>query len=106
MTPDVVHGDLLDQDVDVGFYIAGENREFHHARARVDGGKNRLVVWHDEIREPKAVRYAFSNLPMGGLMNGRELPAFPFRTDDWPITPHQSVGDYEVSKARAHLNSR
>ena len=96
----------LDQDVDVGFYIAGENREFHHARARVDGGKNQLVVWHDEIKEPKAVRYAFSNLPMGGLMNGRELPAFPFRTDDWPITPHQSVGDYEVSKARAHLNSR
>jgi sialate O-acetylesterase len=89
----------LDQDVDVGFYIAGKDRVFHHARARVDGGKGTVVVWNDDIKEPVAVRYAFSNLPMGGLMNGREIPAYPFRTDNWPITPHQSTGSYEVDKA-------
>ncbi|MFT7643904.1 MAG: sialate O-acetylesterase [Pirellulaceae bacterium] len=84
----------LDQDVDVGFYIAGENKEFRHASARIQG--NQLVVWHDDVPQPKAVRYAFSNLPAGGLMNSRELPAYPFRTDDWPMTPHQSTGSYNA----------
>lgn len=87
-------GLVLDQDVDVGFYIAGEDRVFHHARARADGRAGELVVWHDEIANPVAVRYGFSNLPAGGLMNRRELPAYPFRTDSWPMTPHQSTGDY------------
>ncbi|MBT7852404.1 MAG: hypothetical protein HN675_03725 [Opitutae bacterium] len=89
----------LDQDVDVGFYIAGKDKVFQHAQARVDGGKGTVVVWNEDIKEPVAVRYAFSNLPMGGLMNGREIPAYPFRTDNWPITPHQSTGSYEVDKA-------
>ena len=89
----------LDQDVEVGFYVAGEDQVFKEARARVDGGKGTVIVWHDEIPKPVAVRYAFSNLPMGGLMNARELPAYPFRTDDWPITPHQSTGSYLVKEA-------
>ncbi|MFT5525257.1 MAG: sialate O-acetylesterase [Pirellulaceae bacterium] len=84
----------LDQDIDVGFYIAGEDKEFHHASARIDG--NRVVVWSDAVPQPLSVRYAFSNLPAGGLMNGRELPAYPFRTDDWPMTPHQSTGSYNA----------
>jgi hypothetical protein len=29
-------------------------------------------------------------------MNARELPAYPFRTDTWPLTPHQSTGSYQV----------
>jgi hypothetical protein len=45
-----------------------------------------------------AVRYAWSNLPHGTLLNFRELPAYPFRTDNWPLTPHQSTGTYEVEK--------
>ena len=35
-------------------------------------------------------------LPHGTLINFRELPAYPFRTDTWPLTPHQSTGSYEV----------
>lgn len=88
------HRLLLDQDVEAGFYIAGEDQIFHHARARVRGGENDLVVWSDEVPEPVAVRYGWSNLPAGGLMNFRELPAYPFRTDAWPMTPHQSEGSY------------
>ena len=88
----------LDQDVEVGFYIAGKDKEFKHARVRVDSGKRQLVIWHDEIKEPVAVRYGWSNLPAGGLMNARELPAYPFRTDTWPLTPHQSTGSYQVEK--------
>ncbi len=87
----------LDQDVEVGFYVAGKDKEFHHARARVNNGDRTVIVWNDEIKEPVAVRYGWSNLPAGGLMNARELPAYPFRTDDWPMTPHQSTGSYDVN---------
>ena len=87
----------LDQDVDVGFFVAGEDRVFHHARARVVKG-NELLVWSDAVQQPVAVRYGWSNLPAGGLMNGRELPAYPFRTDSWPMVPHQSKGAYEVQR--------
>ncbi|MEE3283988.1 MAG: hypothetical protein VX311_05345, partial [Planctomycetota bacterium] len=86
----------LDKDDDIGFYIAGRDRVFHHAKARVTR-KNRteqLEVWSDDVKQPVAVRYAWSNLPVGRLMNQLELPAFPFRTDNWPLTPHQSQGDY------------
>ena len=86
----------LDKDDDIGFYIAGKDRVFHHAKARVTR-KNRteqLEVWSDDVKQPVAVRYAWSNLPVGRLMNQLELPAFPFRTDNWPLTPHQSQGDY------------
>ena len=86
-------GLLLDQDVEVGFYIAGEDRTFHHARARIIK-ENQLQVWSEDVPKPVAVRYGWSNLPMGGLMNFRELPAYPFRTDKWPLTPHQSTGSY------------
>ena len=92
----------LDKDVVQGFYIAGENREFHHANARVAG--ETVVVWHDDIKAPVAVRYAMSNLPHGSLLNGKELPAYPFRTDTWPMTPHQSTGDYDVNSIRQTSN--
>jgi len=85
----------LDQDDDAGFYIAGDDRVFHPGRARVISGE-RVEVWSPEVPRPVAVRYAFSNLPLGGLMNRREIPAYPFRTDRWPLTPHQSTGEYQV----------
>ena len=90
------NGLRLDKDTVQGFYIAGNDREFHHANARIAG--ETLVVWHDDIKDPVAVRYALSNLPHGSLLNGKELPAYPFRTDTWPITPHQSTGDYDILK--------
>ena len=89
------NGLRLDKDTVQGFYIASSDREFHHAKARIAG--ETLVVWHDDIKEPVAVRYAMSNLPHGSLLNGKELPAYPFRTDTWPMTPHQSTGDYDVN---------
>ena len=94
---DTARGLLLDQDVEVGFYVSGKDREFHHARARVNKSDYSVIVWNDEVSEPVAVRYGWSNLPAGGLMNARELPAYPFRTDDWPMTPHQSTGSYDVN---------
>lgn len=84
----------LNKDLVAGFYIAAQDRVFQHAKARIAG--QNVVVWHDDIKEPVAVRYGFSNLPHGTLLNGKELPAYPFRTDPWPITPHQSTGDYDI----------
>ena len=88
----------LDQDVDVGFVLAGKDKIFHHAKARITQSKKdkrpQVEIWCDEVKEPVAVRYAFSNLPIGGLMNAREIPAYPFRSDNWPMTPHQSTGSY------------
>ena len=90
----------LDKDNDRGFYIAGKDRKFHVASARVvsKNKKPTVEVWCDDVPEPVAVRYAWSNLPIGGLENSRQLPAYPFRTDNWPLTPHQSEGQYEVDK--------
>jgi len=96
------NGLRLDKDTVQGFYIAGNDREFHHANARIAG--ETLVVWHDDIKDPVAVRYALSNLPHGSLLNGKELPAYPFRTDTWPMTPHQSTGDYDVNSIRQPPN--
>ena len=93
---ETARGLRLNKDVAEGFYIAGKDQEFKHGRARIQGSQ--LVVWHEEIKEPVAVRYAWSNLPHGTLLNFRELPAYPFRTDNWPLTPHQSTGSYEVDK--------
>ena len=66
-----------------GFYLAGADQVFHHAEARITGGRNTppgVEVWSADVPNPVAVRYAWSNLPLGSLMNGKELPAFPFRT--------------------------
>ncbi len=82
----------LNKSVDVGFYIAGEDKVFHHAKASASRGK--VTIWSDAVQKPVAVRYASSNLPIGGLINGNEIPAYPFRSDNWPIKPHRSKLEY------------
>jgi len=65
-----------------GFTIAGSDRVFHWAEARIDGDK--IVVRSDSVHHPKAVRYAWASNPTCNLTNDSGLPAPPFRTDDWP----------------------
>ena len=88
----------LDKDAVLGFFIAGEDKAFHVADAKVDAKAGTVTIWSDKVPEPKAARYAISNLPIGTLKNGREVPAYPFRTDTWSITPHQSKGSYVVDR--------
>jgi sialate O-acetylesterase len=65
------------------FAIAGADRKFVWADARIDG--EAVVVWSDKVAEPVAVRYAWAENPEGcNLYNAEGLPASPFRTDDWP----------------------
>jgi sialate O-acetylesterase len=65
-----------------GFAIAGADRVFRWAEARIEG--NAVVVWSDEIPDPVAIRYGWADNPICNLTNAAGLPASPFRTDDWP----------------------
>jgi sialate O-acetylesterase len=65
-----------------GFTIAGSDRRFKWAAARLDGAT--VVVSSPEVAAPVAVRYAWANNPACNLTNASGLPASPFRTDDWP----------------------
>lgn len=65
-----------------GFAIAGADRHFRWAQARIEGAT--VVVTHPEIPAPVAVRYGWEANPPLSLENGAGLPASPFRTDDWP----------------------
>jgi sialate O-acetylesterase len=67
----------------VGFAIAGEDKVFHPANARIDGKD--VIVSCDRVAKPQSVRYAWKKNPSCNLVNGAGLPASPFRTDDWPL---------------------
>jgi sialate O-acetylesterase len=65
-----------------GFAIAGADRKWVWANARLDG--DRVVLWSDQVASPVAVRYAWANSPANlTLYNQAGLPAVPFRTDNW-----------------------
>lgn len=72
----VAKGDKL-----TGFSIAGEDKNFVWADAKIDG--NTVVVSSDKVAKPAAVRYAWADNPDCNLYNKEGLPASPFRTDDW-----------------------
>ena len=56
--------------------------KFVPAHARVDG--KTVLVWADDIAHPAAVRYAYQGFSAANLYNAANLPASPFRTDNWP----------------------
>ena len=64
------------------FSVAGRDRKWHWASARIDG--DAVVVSSPMVPEPEAARYAWQSYPNATLYNGAGLPAVPFRTDDWP----------------------
>lgn len=65
-----------------GFAIAGADRAFHWAQARIEGDD--VVVWSDDVAAPVAVRYGWADSPDATLVGGNGLPASPFRSDEWP----------------------
>jgi sialate O-acetylesterase len=65
-----------------GFAIAGADRKFVWADARIEG--NTVVVSSPRVASPVAVRYAWGNNPTRASLYSRGgLPAVPFRTDAW-----------------------
>jgi len=62
-----------------GFMLAGPDHVWHTATAVIKG--NTVELEAAEVAVPAFVRYAFSGKPAVNLVNGADLPAYPFRTD-------------------------
>ena len=65
------------------FYIAGADRKFVPASAKIVG--NTVIVWNKEIKNPVAVRFGFTNAATPNLFNKEGLPVNLFRTDNWEV---------------------
>ncbi len=65
----------------VGFELAGEDKVFKPATAKIE--KDTVMVTSGDVPVPMAVRYAWRNAPLAGLFNVEGLPAAPFRSDTW-----------------------
>jgi len=77
-------------DVLIGFEIAGADKKFYTATAKVTG--NYIKVSSPSVKAPVAVRYAWDNDPQCNLVNSDGIPASPFRTDKWKeVNPSGNV---------------
>ncbi|MET0463537.1 MAG: sialate O-acetylesterase [Chitinophagaceae bacterium] len=62
------------------FSIAGDDKKFVWATAKIEG--NSVIIWNEEVKAPKYVRYAWADNPVNPNLRNREgLMASPFRTD-------------------------
>ena len=63
-----------------GFAVAGADKQFKPAQARLE--KNQVILKSAEVPNPTYVRYAWCNRPAdANLTDESNLPARPFRTD-------------------------
>jgi len=65
-------------------YIAGADQQFVPAQYKIDG--NKLIVYNKFVKDPVAIRYAFSDTAITNLYSTSGLPVSLFRTDDWEIS--------------------
>jgi len=69
-----------------GFELAGADRVFHWAEARIEG-TDAVVLRAGAVSEPRWIRYAWADNPRANLVGGTGLPASPFETavpcGDW-----------------------
>jgi sialate O-acetylesterase len=73
-------GGLVAKDGELkGFTIAGADGKFVPAKAEIKGAY--VLVSADGVKDAKAVRYGWENVPDVNLFNKEGLPASPFRTD-------------------------
>lgn len=66
-----------------GFAIAGDDRKWIWADARIDG--DQVIVSSAKIPNPVSVRYAWADNPVFSLSNKAGLLASPFRSDEFPL---------------------
>lgn len=63
------------------FAIAGADKKFVWAQAKIEGDK--VIVWSDQVADPKYIRYAWGdNPPNPNLYNKEGLPASPFQAEN------------------------
>ena len=80
----VEDGLVIKGSASTDFYIAGVDRNFVPAQAKISG--NTVVVSNKNVKNPVAVRFGFSNTAMPNLYSKAGLPVNLFRTDDWPVS--------------------
>ena len=62
--------------------IQDKDGSWHWAQGKIDGAD--LIVWNDKVKAPIAVRYAYTQYPLGSnLYNKEGLPASPFSTNGY-----------------------
>lgn len=66
-----------------GFEIAGEDKVFYPAEARVNKDGKSVVVQSTHVPSPVAVRYGIKGYNEASLFNNSGIPASPFMTDEW-----------------------
>jgi sialate O-acetylesterase len=76
-------GGLISKAPLQSFEVAGSNRKFFAAAARIDGSS--ILLTCQEVPSVKAIRYAFKALGPFPVYNQTGLPLTPFRTDNWLI---------------------
>lgn len=78
---DHINGGLVSKTASLGgFAVAGSDKKFVAAQARIDG--NSVIISNPEITTPVFIRYAWADNPStASLFNAEGLPAAPFRTD-------------------------
>ncbi len=62
-----------------GFAIKSAESGWLWAQASIEGEE--LVLWHEQVTTPVAVRYAWAFNPLLSVENKAGLPLRPFRTD-------------------------
>jgi sialate O-acetylesterase len=82
-----------------GFIIAGEDKVWHAAKAKIQNGKQ-VRVSSDEVPNPVAVRYAWESwCPEANLVNKEGLPASLFRTDKWDLSTKGAENPWAAAAA-------
>jgi sialate O-acetylesterase len=61
--------------------VAGADKMFYPAAGSIE--VDTLVASSPDVREPVAVRYAWTNAPIANLFGDNGLPVAPFRSDNW-----------------------
>jgi sialate O-acetylesterase len=66
-----------------GFELAGADHKFYYAQAAIIDGK-KVKVWCDKVKQPVAVRYAWTDSPIDANLFSKEgFPVAAFRSDNW-----------------------
>jgi sialate O-acetylesterase len=78
-----------------GFELAGEDKIFHWATARIDGDS--IVVSAKKVKKPVAVRYSWADNPTGNVFSSDEIPLLPFRSDNWAHRKPEDTSDKKTA---------
>ena len=70
----------INRDLD-GFEIAGRDKVFYPAKARIGKDGRTVVVESPEVSKPLAVRYGIGPYFSASLFNNSGIPASPFTTE-------------------------